>query len=210
MTYSNDYVLSFYLNGKKIDSVQMDCEILQLSSDNIFVGIANDIKTNKDVFYGLVSSIEIYDIALTDIEVKEISENPTKIKLRNFGNFKSSEFLYSQVTPQLSTFDSVVDLGGEYKVEMNNIKLKTFKQSFKTFLPKPHRRDGKFKSLKHAKNSSIENRWVHSETRKNQIRFYNEVRNQFVDFRIDGLNTLRYNEISKEENGLVTKFKIEL
>lgn len=62
MTYSNDYVLSFYLNGKKIDSVQMDCEILQLSSDNIFVGISNDIKTNKDVFYGLVSSIEIYDI----------------------------------------------------------------------------------------------------------------------------------------------------
>ena len=210
MTYSNDYVLSFYINGEKIDSVQMECEILQLSSDNIFVGIANDIKTNKDVFYGLISGIEIYDISLTDIEVKEISENPTKIKLRNFGNFKSSEFLYSQVTPQLATFDSVVDVCKEYNIEMNNTKIKTFKESFKTVLPKPHRRDSKFKSLKHKTNSSIENRWVHEETRKNQIRFYNEVRSSFVDFRIDGLNTLRFNEKELEENELVTKISIEL
>ena len=210
MTYSNDYVLSFYINGEKIDSVQMDCEILQLSSDNIFVGVANNIKTNKDIFYGLVAGIEIYDISLADVEVKEISENPTKIKLRNFGNFKSSEFLYSQVSPQLATFDSVVDVCGEYSIEMTNVKIKTFLESFKTFLPKPHRRNSKFKSLEHKTNSSVENRWVHQETRKNQLRFYNDVRSSFVDFRIDGLNTLRFEETKKQENDLVTKISVEL
>ena len=125
-------------------------------------------------------------------------------------NLEKYTVKYSQVTPQLATFDSVVDVCKEYNIEMNNTKIKTFKESFKTFLPKPHRRDGKFKSLKHKRNSSIDNRWVHEETRKNQIRFYNEVRSSFVDFRIDGLNTLRYNELELIKDGIVTKSKIEL
>jgi hypothetical protein len=36
---------------------------------------------------------------------------------------------------------------------------------------KTHRRNGKFKSLKHKSNSSIGNRWVHDETRKNQLKY---------------------------------------
>jgi hypothetical protein len=210
MTYSNDNELTFYINGNKVDSLKMENEILQLSSDELFIGVASGKKTNKDFFYGLISDIEIYDISLGDEEVLEIYKNPNKIKLRNFGNFKSSEFLYSQINPQLATIDSVVDVGGEYKVETNNVSIKTIKQSFRTFLPKPHRRYSRFKSLKHKSNSSIGNRWVHSETRKNQIRFYNQVRDGLVDFRIDGLNTLRYDEVEKTESDLVTQIKLEL
>ena len=66
MTYSNENVISFYLNGILIDSVTMAEEVLQLSSDEIFVGASNDIKTNKDFFYGFISNIEIYDIVITD------------------------------------------------------------------------------------------------------------------------------------------------
>ena len=210
MTYSNENVLTFYVNGKKIDSVEMKSEILQLSSDKIFIGAASDNKTNKDFFYGLISNIEIYDIALGDEEVFEIYQNPNKIKLRNFGDFKSGEFLYSQIHPQLSSIDSVVDIGGEYKVETQNITTELYRQSFKTYLPKPHRRDGRFICLNHKSNSSKGNRWIHESTRKNQIRFYNQVRSNMIDFRIDGLNTLRYDEIDVVENKLFTKILIEL
>lgn len=210
MTYDNENLLSFYLNGTKIDDVKMENEILQLSSDEIFVGTASDKKTNKDFFYGLISDIGIYDIALGEEEVLEIYQNPNKIKLRNFGNFKSSEFLYSQITPQLATIDSVVDVGGEYKVELNNVKIQTQKQSFKNFLPKPHRRNSRFKSLKHKSNSSNGNQWVHNETRKNQIRFYNEVQTNIVDFRIDGLNTLRFEELENLNNDNINQIKIKL
>jgi hypothetical protein len=210
MTYSNDYELTFYVNGKKVDSKTMECEILDLSSDKIFIGSASDKKTNKDFFYGLISNIEIYDISLGEDEVLEIYQNPNKIKLRNFGKFKSSEFLYSQINPQLASTDSVVDVGGEYSVELNNVGIKTFNESFKTFLPKPYRRNSRFKSLKHKKNSSEGNSWIHKSTRKNQIRFYNEVRDNITDFRIDGLNTLRFSEVNKEEKNLVTKISLEL
>ena len=102
----------------------------------------------------MISGIEIYDIALTDDEIIEISENPTKPKLRNFGKFKSSEFLYSQLLPELSSVNHLIGLGSEYNVYLNNIYLYKDTTSYKTFLPKPLRRYGKFKSLNHKSNSS--------------------------------------------------------
>ena len=64
--------------------------------------------------------------------------------------------------------------------------------------------------MKHKTNSSTGNKWIHKETRKNQIKYYNEVRNDIDDFRIEGLNTLRYEEISIDVNELVTKLSIEI
>ena len=198
------------MNGELVSVEKMNNEILQLPSNEIYVGIGNGKPTNKDFFYGLISGIEIYDIALTDDEIVEIYENPTKPKLRNFGNFKSSEFLYTQILPQLSSSTTCIDLGGKYDVYLNNIYLYKSRESFKTFLPKPHRRNSRFVSLKHKSNSSVGNKWIHKETRKNQLKYYNDVREGIDDFRIDGLNTLRYKEIKKEETNLVTKVLIEL
>ena len=210
MVYENSDTLKFYMNGELVGIEKMNNEILQLPSNEIYVGIGNGKPTNKDFFYGLISGIEIYDIALTDDEIVEIYENPTKPKLRNFGNFKSSEFLYTQILPQLSSSTTCIDLGGKYDVYLNNIYLYKSRESFKTFLPKPHRRNSRFVSLKHKSNSSVGNKWIHKETRKNQLKYYNDVREGIDDFRIDGLNTLRYKEIKKEETNLVTKVLIEL
>ena len=210
MIYEGGNTILLYVDGILIDSIKMESEILQLSSDTIYIGISNGEKTNRDFFSGLISNIEIYDVALTESEILEISKNPTKPKLRNFGNFKSSEFLYSQILPLLSKPDSVIDLGQIYDVNLNNIYLYKGNQSFKTFLPKPYRRNSRFKSLKHKSNSSIGNKWIHTETRKNQIRYYNEVRTEIIDFRIDGINTLRFQELSKIENDLVTIVKINI
>jgi len=207
---SNNWKISFYVDGKFIDSISMDNEILQLSSDKIFVGAGSNDKTNKDFFNGLIGNIEMYDVALTDEEIVEVSNNPIKPKLRNFGKFQSSNFLYTQLLPELSTEDSCIDLSNTYKVSLSNIYLYKDNQSFKTFLPKPHRRVSRFQSLVHKNNSSEGNRWIHTQTRKNQIKYYNEVRNDIDDFRIEGLNTLRFKEIKKEENKLVNKISIEL
>ena len=210
MVYENSDTIKLYMNGKLVGTEKMNNEILQLPSDEIFIGIGNGKPSNKDFFYGLISSIEIYDIALNDDEVFEISQNPTKPKLRNFGNFKSSEFLHTQILPEISTSTTSIDLGGKYDVYLNNIYLYKSSESFKTFLPKPHRRESRFKSLKHKSNSSIGNKWVHNETRKNQLKYYNQVRTNIDDFRIDGINTLRFKEVKKEENGIISKISIEL
>jgi len=210
MVYS-DKQISFYVDGELLETQDIDTDILQLSTDEIFIGAANGKKTNTDFFYGLISCIEIYDIGLTPKEVKEISQNPTKPKIRNFGDFKSAEYLYSQILPELSNGETCIDLGGNYSVNLENIYLYKDEQSFTTFLPKPYRRNSRFKSLKHDSNSSVGNKWVHKETRKNQLKYYNDVRHDLIDFRIDGLNTLRYKNISEEIiTDTTTKITVEL
>jgi hypothetical protein len=188
----------FYLDGKLIDKVVMKEDILNLLTDKIYIGAANGKKDNKDFFYGNIASVEMYDIALEEVEVLELYKNPIKPKMRNFGKYQSAEFLYFQLLAELSTDETCIDLANEYKAKLYNVELEKLNQSFKTFLPKPHRRESKFKSLKHKSNSSVGNRWVHSETRKNQLKYYNEVRTGILDYHIDGLNTLRYEEISNE------------
>ena len=51
---------------------------------------------------------------------------------------------------------------------------------------------------------------MHRETRKNQLKYYNQVRDELDNFRIDGLNTLRFKEVDKKVEELVTKISIEL
>ena len=43
-----------------------------------------------------------------------------------------------------------------------------------------------------------------------QLKYYNQVRTNIDDFRIDGINTLRFKEVKKEENGIISKISIEL
>jgi len=211
MVYSDTNTISFYIDGELLDTLKMSGEILQLSTDEIYIGAPNGNKLNTDFFYGLISDIEIYDIALAPTEIKEISKNPTRPKVRNFGDFKSSEYLYSQVLPELSNGKTCIDLGRQFSVNLNNIYLYKDEKSFTTYLPKPYRRDSRFKSLKHKSNSSNGNKWIHKETRKNQIKYQNEVRQDLIDFRIEGLNTLRYIKLSDESlSEKVTKISVEL
>jgi len=211
MVYSDGDSLSLYVNDSLIETIKMDKSILELNSNEIFVGAASEEKENKDFFYGMIASVEIYDIALDKEEIIEITKNPLKPKLRNFGKFKSSEFLYTQLLAELSNSKSSIDLSNQNEVSLKNIYLYKTNQSFNTFLPTPCRRNSRFKSLEHKSNSSIENTWVHKETRKNQIKYYNEIREDFSKIKEDGLNSLEY--LYKEEiiiSEKIKKISIEL
>ena len=210
MVYRDDIYVDLYQNGVLLETIKMDESILQLDSNKIFIGAVDDSKTNKDFFYGLIANVEIYDSSLTSSEVFEIYENLLKPKVRNFGKFKSSEYLYSQILPELSTSKKSVDLSLENDVTLKNIYLYKSKESFNTFLPKPHRRDSRFKSLKHESNSSIGNKWVHQETRRNQIRYYNDVRSGLLESKEDGISTLEYKILDTTQSNKTTQILVEL
>ena len=48
---SNLWKVSFYINGELLDIVEMDSEILQLSSNKIIIGTTNWEKTKKYRFF---------------------------------------------------------------------------------------------------------------------------------------------------------------
>lgn len=206
-----DQTLSLYTNGELVDGIKLDSPIMKLDTSKVYIGTGNEKQFNKDFFYGLISNVEIYDIALIESEIKSIYNDPLKVKIRNFDEFRSSEFLYSQILPNLCNSEFGVDISGLNKVELVNVDIQKINQSFSTYLPKPYRRNSRFKSLKHKSNSSVGNRWVHKETRKNQIKYYNEVRKDFIDFHIDGINTLHYKLIGQEIiNEKTQKITVEL
>lgn len=211
MSYRDNKFISLYVDGVLIETIEMEDTILPLSSDEVFIGSANGKKENTEFFYGNIANVEIYDVALEDFEILELSKNPIIPKIRNIGDYKSSEFLVSQLLPELSTETTCIDLGGTYNTSFNRVYLYKLNQSFKTFLPKPYRRNSRFKSLKHDSNSSIGTKWVHQETRINQLKYYNEVRQHQVNFRIDGLNTLMYNlKKEKDKSKKVKQISVEL
>ena len=116
--------------------------------------------------------------------------------------------MVTQLLPELSQETTCIDLGETYNASLNKVYLYKLNQSFKTFLPKPYRRNSRFKSLKHDSNSSIGNKWVHQETRINQLKYYNEVRQHIASYKIDGLNTLKYSVIKvKNKNKKQNKYQ---
>jgi hypothetical protein len=197
MVYENQ-TLSLYLNAELVNSVELDSPIMKLDTRKVYVGTSSESEFKKSFFNGVISGIEIYDIALIKSEIKSIYNNPLKVKIRNFEDFRSSEFLYSQILPNLCNNEFGVDVSGLNKIELENVNIQKINQSFSTYLPKPYRRNSRFKSLKHKSNSSEGNRWIHKETRQNQIKYYNEVRRNFIDFHIDGINTLHYDLLEQE------------
>ena len=97
------------------------------------------------------------------------------------------------------------------KIEkVGNVFLSNEKLPLTVSLPKPVRREGKFLELYHDSNASINKSWVHQETRLNQIYFNNFVKQNLLDFKNEGLNTLEYKLISEENHSDYKMLSVEL
>jgi hypothetical protein len=143
-----------------------------------------------------------------------------EIELKNPILNLQNEYLYIGSFSDLETIEfdlkvANITLNGEdinlLNVEkVGNIFLKNEKLPLKVSLPKPVRREGKFLELYHESNASINKSWVHQETRLNQIFFNNFVKQNLIDFKNEGLNTLNYKLVSETENSVYKMLSVEL
>jgi hypothetical protein len=209
-----DDKLSFYLNGELIDEKEIGLEIYNYTTDYFYIGVGNpNEEINKFYFKGLISEFAVWNIGLDENNVKEIYENSYyKSILNDYRRYNKSKYLKCYYDFKNFRDNVIQDLSGNknngfiYECEDGYLINK-----FETEIVVPNRREGKFKTLKHKSNSTIGNSWVHYETRKNQKRFYNEMKGNIVDLNIDGLNSCRYKLIDEEILTDKTKLiKVEL
>ena len=75
----NDYMMSFYLDGKEVGAMTKNFESKFLESDSVMIGYRNGEK-NQRFFNGSIDDIEIYNRVLTKLEIKELynAPNPNK------------------------------------------------------------------------------------------------------------------------------------
>ena len=201
-----DDIFSFYMNGELIDTKELKEQIYEYDNDYFYIGVGNPTLDAKQFYFkGLIAEFAIWNIVLELDNIKEVYENSLyKSIINDYRKYDKSKYLKCYYDFKNFKGDIIQDLSGNknngfiYNCEDNILVDK-----FETEIIVPIRREGKFKTLKHSSNSTIGNNWVHSETRKNQERFYNEMKGNIVDLSIDGLNTCIYKEI--ESNKLSEK-----
>ena len=64
--------------------------------------------------------------------------------------------------------------------------------------------------IKHKSEGYLEGGWKSESTRNNQIRFYNQVRNNESNLATDGLTSLNFKGVSKTEQDNYTFISVEL
>jgi hypothetical protein len=213
MTKEDD-TLSFYMNGALIGTEKLTDQIFAYNSQYFYIGVGNPTSENDKFFFkGLISEFAIWNISLDLDNVKEIYENSfVKSLLNDYRKYNKSKYLKCYYDFKNFKQGILIDLSDNknnaFIIECEDNYLIN---KFETDITIPVRRNGKFKTLKHNSNSTIGNKWIHYETRKNQTRFYNDMKGNIINLNIDGLNTCRYIQLETEDiSNKAVKIKVEL
>ena len=87
---------------------------------------------------------------------------------------------------------------------------KTFQSIERKEISIPARRQSTFEMIEHKPEGYLEGGWKSQSTRLNQIRFYNQVRNNETNLATDGLTSLNFKGVSKTEQDNYTFISVEL
>lgn len=178
----------FYINDELI--TQMDG-----IKQNIPFPINSDLKSHDAIkpfligfcnhqnthYKGKISDVKIYNRFFTDI--KEMEINTIDLVL----DYKSTESLKNEITETTEDIEIIENII-------------------------PYRREGKFLCLPHIDEGYVNGTWAKGETTaRNEKRFVTEMQQRKIDYKNDGLNTLKYELINTEmimDNCLMINVKL--
>ena len=207
---------TFYQNGEIVDSKKIEKLYDYTKEDFIYLGCANP--NNKEYSYnfkGKICEVAIWNSALDMKEVKSLyNNNYIKSLTDTFDEYVSSKSLLLYYDFKHIVGNQVLDNSGWFNSGdiVGAVKGQKIGR-LGNHLYTPYRRDGKFTSQQHIKSAWAADglHWIHPETRGNQTRFFNKVKNGLEDWNIDGINTLKYKLINtKELSDNTTLIQVEL
>lgn len=212
--------LCMYQDGEKIDEHILRRKFLDTKKAWFNIGIGaterdDDIKS----FRGYVNDFAYWDKPLQPNEVQEIHKSQGFSLLNDYEQYSSSDNLISYYDFKHLKLKSnyIYDEGkllnlktNEYDATTQHCIPKTFQSIERKEISIPARRQSKFEMMEHKPEGYLEGGWKSESTRLNQIRFYNQVRNNETDLATDGLTTLNFKGVSKTEQDNYTFISVEL
>ncbi len=198
--------IRFYMNGEESDArfghgvespLKMSGKPKRYGGLPYYLGVKNptDVSPNN-YFYGEVSQLGMWNRVLTKEEIKKIY----KSDYTDLNEVEDCKLYYD-----FKKIDEnfVYDLSGNENHGVNHgcdwdfTELDDIEHTIV-----PHRRNGRFKSLKHPINGIVNNRFVFQEdTSRNEKRFFSEVQYGLWDTKQDGVSDLKYEVDSVDKLG---------
>ena len=221
ITYNkDDRLLIMYQDGQEVGSKKIVRKILDTKKEKFYIGIAAlDREHDRKSFRGFVSNFAYWDKTLQKNEIKEFHDTLGMGLLCDNNQYNSSENL------KLYYDFKFIMLDNSYNYEkgkvVNFVNPKQFGTTYNS-IPKsqneleqkrisiPARRNSTFEMIKHKPEGYLEGGWKSQSTRLNQIRFYNQVRNNETNLATDGLTSLNFKGVSKTEQDNYTFISVEL
>ena len=197
--------VKFYQDGELVDEDTFVGRIMPYhNEDKIILGDTGSPENKRKPFKGVIDYFALWNHSLEEGQVKSLSEKLYMGVTSEFDNYVAAHTLESVYDMKFSTWNKVFDLS-KRRLEADVINCERIEVNHQydyNELPVPWRRDSTFELLPHEDNGFYENKWTYTETRKNQVRFFNKVLKGKTNWKKDGLDTLRFvkaNEINKDK-----------
>ena len=208
VSYNNvDKVIEGFINGESIGKVNLDTQILDYSKSRfMYLGVSDPNRKEQNKFYkGKVDSLAIFKNKLDTKEIEEISKNRYFGLTQNFGDYLSAGKLMTYYDGKFIKGYKLMDLSGNNNDGViKNCEMVPTDLESSTVIPKPFRRLGRYKLLDHEDAGFSNNSWQDLNTRYNQLRFNNEVKNNWHNPSKDGISNLEFDIHSSTKTGNVT------
>ena len=192
-------IIKMYQDGKLVGEKKFENRLHNYKNEsNFYLGAGNpNREENKNFFNGLIDSFSIFNNALDEKEVIEISKNRVFGLTENFGEFKSANRIKVCYDAKFIRGYKLIDLSGNGNdAEIYNCEIVENSFNYKTTISIPFRRNCTFDLLAHGENGYVGSSWKDITTRYNQLRFYNEVSKGYKKTHEDGLCNCKYKELS--------------
>lgn len=197
---ARDKTIKLYQDGELADTIIYNGVLMKYNSvENIILGLSGSAHNHRRAFNGVLDYFALWNHSLEEGQVKSISKNIHLGLTEQYDGYLTPHCLEVCYDMKASNNTSVFDLSGNNrhgKVHYcNRVEIPQEKKYYEKIIP--WRRESIFKLLPHEENGYVNNKWKDRHTRRNQIRFYNEILTDIEDITNDGLNNIEYNKISE-------------
>lgn len=196
-------LIKFYQDGELVDETKFKGRLINHASQKeMYLGDSPSLVNNKrKPFKGTIDYFAMFNHSLEESQIKEISKNQGLGLTESFGDYIAPHTLAICLDMRTATYSTVFDLTGKKRhgqvKDCNKVEINQSQESIE--IPIPWRRESVFELLWHKENGFYENKWTWTDTRKNQIHFYNKVLLGKSDYKRDGIDNVRYDLLSDTE-----------